>query len=223
MVVAAETKLVKLSIEKKGENIGYIDGAGDVIPESLEQIGYKVSRLDPEKITAASLSKFDAVVLGIRAYNTVQALQYKQPALLKYVENGGTVIVQYNVNRGLFVDSISPYKLDISRDRVTEEDAEVRFIAPNHPVLNTPNKITSKDFDGWVQERGLYFPDNWAQEFTPVLSMNDANEIPKKGSLLVAKHGKGYFIYTGLSFFRQFPEGVPGAYRLFANMISIGK
>ncbi|CAM4337387.1 PIG-L family deacetylase [Gillisia limnaea] len=223
LVVPAETKVVKLSIEKKGENIAYIDGAGDVIPENLEQIGYKVSRLDPEKISAASLSKFDAVVLGIRAYNTVEALQYKQPALLKYVENGGTVIVQYNVNRGLFVNSIAPYKLDISRDRVTEEDAEVRFIAPNHPILNSPNKISSTDFDGWVQERGLYFPDSWDQEFIPVLSMNDANKTPKDGSLLVAKYGKGYFIYTGLSFFRQFPEGVPGAYRLFANMISIGK
>lgn len=223
LVVPAETKLVKLDIRKKGENIGYIDGAGDVIPESLEQIGYTVSRLDPEKISAALLSRFDAVVMGVRAYNTVEDLQYKQPALLKYVENGGTLIVQYNVNRGLFVDSIAPYKLDISRDRVTEEDAEVRFLAPNHPILNSPNKISSADFDGWVQERGLYFPDRWAPEFTPVLSINDTNEAPKDGSLLVAKYGKGYFIYTGISFFRQFPEGVPGAYRLFANMISIGK
>ncbi len=223
LVVPAETKLVKLNIRKKGENIGYLDGAGDVIPESLEQIGYKVSRLDPGKISAASLSGFDAVVMGIRAYNTVEDLQFKQPALLKYVENGGTVIVQYNVNRGLVVDSIAPYKLNISRDRVTEEDAKVRFLAPNHPILNSPNKISSADFDGWVQERGLYFPDSWAPEFTPVLSMNDTNEIPKDGSLLVTKYGKGYFIYTGISFFRQFPEGVPGAYRLFANMISIGK
>ncbi|MFN4763490.1 PIG-L family deacetylase [Gillisia sp. Q332] len=223
LVVPAETKLVKLNIRKKGENIGYIDGAGDVIPESLEQIGYKVSRLDAGKISAASLSGFDAVVLGVRAYNTVEGLKFKQPALLKYVENGGTVIVQYNVNRGLVVDSIAPYKLNISRDRVTEEDAEVRFLAPNHPILNSPNKISSADFNGWVQERGLYFPNSWAPEFTPVLSMNDRNETPKDGSLLVSKYGKGYFIYTGISFFRQFPEGVPGAYRLFANMISIGK
>ncbi|MFO8148339.1 MAG: PIG-L family deacetylase [Gillisia sp.] len=223
LVTQAETKLVKLNISKKGENIGYIDGAGDVIPESLEQIGYQVSILDPEKITATSLSEFDAVVMGVRAYNTVEDLQYKQPSLLKYVENGGTLIVQYNVNRGLVVDSITPYKLNISRDRVTEEDAEVRFLAPNHPILNSPNKISSADFDGWVQERGLYFPDSWAPEFTPVLSMNDTNETPKDGSLLVAKYGKGYFIYTGISFFRQFPEGVPGAYRLFSNMISIGK
>ncbi|MFO7720680.1 MAG: PIG-L family deacetylase [Gillisia sp.] len=223
LVVPAETKLVKLNISKKGENIGYIDGAGDVIPESLEQIGYKVSRLDAGKISAASLSGFDAVVMGVRAYNTVEDLKFKQPALLKYVENGGTVIVQYNVNRGLVVDSIAPHKLNISRDRVTEEDAEVRFLAPNHPILNYPNKISNADFDGWVQERGLYFPDSWAPEFTPILSMNDRNETPKDGSLLVAKYGKGYFIYTGISFFRQFPEGVPGAYRLFANMISIGK
>ena len=223
LVVPAETKLVKLNIRKKGENIGYIKGAGDVIPENLEQIGYKVSRLDPEKISAASLSGFDALVMGVRAYNTVEELQYRQPAIFKYVENGGTVIVQYNVNRGLVVDSIAPYRLNISRDRVTEEDAEVRFLAPDHPILNAPNKISSTDFDGWVQERGLYFPDSWAPEFTPVLSMNDTNETPKDGSLLVAKYGKGYFIYTGISFFRQFPEGVPGAYRIFANMISIGK
>ncbi len=222
LVVPAETKLAKLDIRKKGENIGYIKGAGDAIPSSLEQIGYMVSEVDPASITSASLENFDAVVLGIRAYNTVDDLKYTQPALLKYVENGGTVIVQYNVSRGLVVNQIAPYNLNISRERVTEEDAEVRFLAPDHPILNTPNKITSVDFDGWVQERGLYFADSWAEEFTPVLSMNDTNESPKEGSLLVAKHGNGYFIYTGLSFFRQFPEGVSGAYRLFANMVSLG-
>src|SRR5690606_32933519 len=173
-------------------------------------------------ITPASLEKFDAVVLGIRAYNTVEELKFTQPSVLKYVENGGTVIVQYNVSNGLVVNQIAPYNLNISRERVTEEDAEIRFLAPDHPILNTPNKITSADFEGWVQERGLYFANSWAEEFTPVLSMNDTNEAPKEGSLLVARHGKGYFIYTGLSFFRQFPEGVSGAYRLFANMVSLG-
>lgn len=223
VVLPAETKLVKLNIEKRGQNIGYIEGAGDVIPESLEQIGYTVTRIPIGSITAKSLEKYDAVVMGIRAYNIIEELKYSQPALLKYVENGGNLIVQYNVSRGLQVNPIGPYDLSLSRDRVTEEDAPVRFLAKDHPILNSPNKITSKDFEGWVQERGLYFADSWAPQYTPILSLNDTNETPKEGALLVAKHGKGHFIYTGLSFFRQFPEGVPGAYRLFANIVSLGK
>lgn len=223
LVVPAETKLVKLDIKKNGEKIGYIEGAGDIVPQSLQQIGYQVSILDPGSLTAESLAEFDAVVLGIRAYNTVDELRYAQPALMKYIENGGTLIVQYNVSRGLVTDQLSPFELSLSRERVTEEDSEVRFLNPDHQVLNSPNKLTTADFDNWVQERGLYFADSWGPEFTPVLSMNDTNESPKDGSLLVAKFGKGHFIYTGLSFFRQFPEGVPGAFRLFANLVSIGK
>jgi len=223
LVLPSKTKLVKLNIQKKGENIGYIEGAGDVVPESLEQIGFAVTKIDPKSISASSLANFDAIVLGIRAYNTVDELKYKQPALLKYVENGGTLIAQYNVNRGIIVDQFAPFSIELSRERVTEENAEVRFLSPDHPVLNSPNKITAKDFENWVQERGLYFADKWAPEFTPILSMNDKNETPKNGSLLIAKYGKGYFIYTGLSFFRQFPEGVPGAFRLFSNLVSIGK
>jgi hypothetical protein len=121
------------------------------------------------------------------------------------------------------VDQFAPFSIELSHERVTEENAEVRFLSPDHPVLNSPNKITAKDFENWVQERGLYFANKWAPEFTPILSMNDKNETPKNGSLLIAKYGKGYFIYTGLSFFRQFPEGVPGAFRLFSNLVSIGK
>lgn len=223
LVLPAKTKLVKLDIKKKGESVGYIDGAGDVIPESLEQIGYKVTRIDPNEMNAASLAKFDAIVLGIRAYNTIDILKYKQPELLKYVENGGTLISQYNTNRGLVLDNLAPFKLQVSRDRVTEEDAEVEFVDPQNPVLNIPNKITQNDFENWVQERGLYFPNEWAPEFTPIFAMHDKNEASSKGSLLIAKYGKGHYIYTGLSFFRQFPEAVPGAFRLFANLISIGK
>ena len=223
LVLPAKTKLVKLDIKKKGELVGYIDGAGDVIPESLEQIGYKVIRIDPNDINANSLAKFDAIVLGIRAYNMVDLLKFKQAELLKYVENGGTLISQYNTNRGLVLDNIAPYKLELSRDRVTEEDAKVEFLNPQHPVLNSPNKITPKDFENWVQERGLYFSDSWAPEFTPIFAMHDKNEASSKGSLLIAKYGKGHYIYTGLSFFRQFPDAVPGAFRLFANLISIGK
>lgn len=223
LVLPSRTKLVKLNIQKKGENIGYIEGAGDVVPESLEQIGFSLTKIDPGAISASSIGTFDAIVLGIRAYNTVGELKHKQPALLKYVENGGTLIVQYNVNSGILADQFAPFPIELSRERVTEENAEVRFLSPDHPVLNSPNKITAKDFENWVQERGLYFAGSWAPEFTPILSMNDQNETPKNGSLLIAKYGNGYFIYTGLSFFRQFPEGVPGAFRLFSNLVSIGK
>ena len=223
VLLPSESKVVRLDIQKKGENIGYIEGAGDSVPESLEQIGYSVVTIKPEDITPEHLAKFDAIVVGIRAYNIVEELKFKQQMLLDFVENGGNMIVQYNTSRGIKVDNLAPYELKVSRDRVTQENAEVRLINPQHELLNFPNKITTKDFEGWTQERGLYFPDEWGSEFTPLLSMNDSGETPKDGSLLVAKHGKGHYIYTGLSFFREFPAGVSGAYRLFANMLSIGK
>lgn len=223
LIVPSRLKLAKIDLEKRGETIGYIEGAGDVVPESLEQIGYKVTKITPASISAANLKNFDAVVVGIRAYNTVEELKYKQDILFDYVKNGGTLIVQYNTNHGLVTNNLAPYDLQLSRDRVVEEDAAVDFLAKDHPVLNYPNKITQADFEGWVQERGLYFPDSWSKEFTPVLSMHDKGEPARNGSLLVAPYGKGYYIYTGLSFFREFPAGVPGAYRLFANLISIGK
>lgn len=223
VLLPSESKIVRLNIQKKGKNIGYIVGAGDVVPESLEQIGYKVSILKPEDINPETLSRFDAVVVGIRAYNTLETLKFKQQQLFDFVSNGGNMIVQYNTSHRLKVDNLAPYKLELSRDRVTDEMAEVKFLEPNHPILNSPNKITQADFNGWTQERGLYFPNSWGKEFTPILSMHDKGESAKKGSLLVAKYGKGYYIYTGLSFFREFPEGVSGAYRLFANMLSIGK
>ena len=223
VLLPSESKIVRLDIKKKGENIGYIQGAGDVVPESLQQIGYNVLTLKPEDINSETLSRFDAVVIGIRAYNVLDNLQFKQQQLFDFVKNGGNIIVQYNTSYRLKVDNLAPYNLKLSRDRVTNENAEVRFLNPNHPILNYPNKITQKDFEGWTQERGLYFPNEWGDEFTPILSMNDKGETPKDGSLLVAKHGKGHYIYTGLSFFREFPEGVSGAYRLFANMLSIDK
>ena len=143
--------------------------------------------------------------------------------MLDYVKEGGNLIVQYNTNRRLKTDNIAPYDLQLSRDRVTDENAEVKILEPNHPILNFPNKITTQDFESWVQERGLYFPNEWAEEFTPLLAMSDKGESSKEGSLLVAKYGKGNYIYTGLSFFREFPAGVSGAYRLFANLLSAGK
>jgi hypothetical protein len=224
ILMPAEAKVVRLNLVKKGNSIGYIKGAGDDVPEYLKQVGYQVTIIDPVDISENVLKEFDAVMVGIRAYNIVDELILKQPIILDYVKNGGNVIVQYNTNHRLKVkDNIAPYKLQLSRDRVTEENAKVKFLDKDHEILNFPNKITSHDFDGWVQERGLYFPDEWADEFTPILSFNDKGESPKNGSLLVAKYGKGYYMYTGLSFFRELPAGVPGAYKLLTNMISIGK
>ena len=219
----SETKLVRLNIEKKGQIIGYIHGAGDAVPTALRQMGYTVVELNEDDITPEKLENFDAVVLGIRLYNISERAKFYQKFLHGYVENGGTLIVQYNTSRGIKVEEVAPYSLKLSHDRVTEEDADVRIINPTHELLNYPNKITQKDFEGWVQERGLYFPSEWDSHFEIILSMNDANESPKNSSLLVAKYGKGSFIYTGLSFFRELPAGVSGAYKLFANMVSIGK
>ncbi|MEW7278550.1 PIG-L family deacetylase [Aquimarina sp. 2201CG1-2-11] len=224
VILPAKTKVVRLNIKKKGQNIGYIEGAGDVVPQSLQQIGYKVTTISPESITVQNLQSYDAVVVGIRAYNTIEELKFKQQYLLEYVKNGGNLIVQYNTNRRLKVtDNLGPYPFKLSRDRVTDENAKINFLVPEHPILNTPNKISAADFDGWVQERGLYFPNEWSQEYTAIFGSNDKGESEKKGALLVAKYGKGHYIYTGLSFFREFPAGVPGAFRLFANLLSLGK
>ncbi|MDX1942186.1 MAG: PIG-L family deacetylase [Saprospiraceae bacterium] len=221
----AAAKVVKIDIKKTGDRIGYYMGAGDEIPASLKQIGYQVTLLEDGDLTPDALKRFDAVIMGVRAYNTKPRLRFAQSSLMKYVENGGTLIVQYNTSNDLVlpVAEIAPYPLKISRDRTTVEEAQVRFLKPEHPVLNFPNKITKKDFDGWVQERGLYFPNEWAPEFEAVLSCNDPGEPARDGGLLVTKYGSGYYIYTGYSFFRELPAGVSGAFRLFANMISIGK
>ncbi len=219
----AEAKIVRADIRKKGGLIGYVPGAGDEIQQSLQQIGYNVKILDAADITEQNLKRFDAVVLGIRAYNTQERIANWQPQLLAYVKGGGVVVAQYNTTSDLKTKEIGPFPLDISRDRVTDETAEVRILAPDHPLMNTPNKITADDFKGWVQERGLYFPNKWDGAWTSILSCNDPGEKPLDGGLLVAKSGSGYFIYTGYSWFRQLPAGVPGAYRLFANMVSLGE
>jgi LmbE family N-acetylglucosaminyl deacetylase len=223
IIMPSEAKVVRLNIKKKGQLVGYIQGAGDAIPTSLRQIGYTVVELSNDDITPDKLKNFDAIILGIRAYNTEDRAKFYQKNLHNYVENGGTLIAQYNTNHRVKVDEVAPYSLKLSRDRVTDENAEVRIINPTHELINFPNKITSEDFNGWVQERGLYFPNEWDSHFEPILSMNDKNETEKNGSLLVAKYGKGNFIYTGLSFFRELPAGVAGAYKLFTNMVSIGK
>ena len=219
----AQAKLVRADIRKKGDRIGYIPGAGDDIPESLRQIGYSVKILSEPEITAKNLAQFSAVVLGIRAYNTQDRISNWLPELFAYVNEGGVVIAQYNTLADLKTNQFGPYPLEISRDRVTDENAQVRVLAPDNPLMNLPNKITPKDFDGWVQERGLYFPNKWDPAWTPILSCNDPKEKPLDGGLLVAKSGKGFFVYTSYSWFRQLPAGVPGAYRLFANMLSLGQ
>lgn len=224
VMLESQAKVVHVPIEKAGDRVGYIMGAGDAIPENLEQIGYEVTLLEDKDITPENLQTFDAIIMGVRAYNTVDRLQFHQPKLLDYVKNGGTMIVQYNTSYRLKVpmEEIGPYPLQLSRDRVTVEEAPVRFLKPDHPVLNYPNKITAKDFEGWQQERGLYFPNEWDERYEAILSSNDPGEDPKDGGLLVAKYGEGYYVYTGYSWFRELPPGVPGAFRIFANLISLG-
>jgi len=223
VMMPATAKLVKIQLEKLGNKIGYIDGAGDKVPESLRQVGYQVDMLDIEDIKVSTLTPYTAIIIGIRALNTKENLKYKTEDLHQYVENGGNLVFQYNTTRGLKVKDFLPYPLQLSRDRVSDENAEIRVLAPDHPVMNTPNKITQKDFDGWVQERGLYFPNEWDENYTAILSSNDKGEDPKDGSLLIAPYGKGFVIYTGISWFRELPAGVPGAFRLFTNILSLGK
>jgi len=216
-------KVVKLDVERRGETIGYIMGSGDEVADGLRHLGYDVSLLSDDDLESGDLGRFDAIVAGIRAYNTRERLAIVQPRLLQYVEQGGTLIVQYNVSRGLVTEDIGPYPFTIGRDRVSEEDAAVTILAPEHPVLQYPNTITQKDFDAWVQERGLYFATEWDNRYETVLASHDAQEPETAGGLLFARYGDGVFIYSGISWFRQLPAGVPGAYRLFANLISSGQ
>ncbi|WP_281239560.1 PIG-L family deacetylase [Flavobacterium praedii] len=218
---ASELKCIRLDLKTNVESIAYIMGAGDDVPKSLTQMGYKVSLLKTEEITPEKLESYDVVMTGIRAYNTIQALANKQEILFDFVKGGKTMIVQYNTTDDLVTTNIAPFPLKISKDRVTEENAEVRFLTLNHPVLNYPNIITPNDFKGWKQEQGLYYPKEYDKAFTPILSSNDKGESAKEGALLIAPYGKGNYIYTGLSLFRELPEGVPGAFKLISNMISI--
>jgi len=225
----AEAKLARLDVKVRAKRVGYIMGAGDEVATAIRQMGCAVTMLDAAEM-AKDLSVYDAIVLGVRAYNTEEWLRYYQPKLMDYVKNGGTVIVQYVtpgsggfIQNGLKVSQLGPYPFTVARDRVTEEDAKMTFLNPQHPLLNTPNKLTEADFTGWVQERGIYFAVDLDKAYEPIFSTNDTGEAPKTGSLIYARHGKGHYIYTGIVFFRQLPAGVPGAYRLFANLLSVGK
>ncbi|WP_162628021.1 PIG-L family deacetylase [Arcticibacterium luteifluviistationis] len=218
----AEIELVKLDLKKKGKKVGYIQGAGDDIPEALKQIGYSVDFLSEEDLSK-DLSGYQAILVGIRAYNVHEWLPFYHDKLMTYVKNGGNLIAQYQTSRGSekFTDKMGPYPFNLTRDRVSEEDAEVRFLNVDEPILNKPNKLGSADFNDWVQERGLYFASDWETNYSGVFSMNDKNESPKSGSLIYTKYGSGNYVYTGISFFRELPAGVSGAYRLMANLISM--
>jgi LmbE family N-acetylglucosaminyl deacetylase len=218
----AALRLIPLETKAKGR-LGYIMGSGDEIPEILKDMGYDVVLLDDDMLTAETLNGFDAIVAGIRAYNTRERLKFAQPLLMDFVKNGGKYIVQYNVNTGLHTTEMGPYSFSIGRSRIVEEDADMRFLVTQHPILNMPNAITRDDFNGWVQERGLYFAEQWDQRYTPIFAGHDTGERDLQGGTLYGEYGKGVFIYTSLAFFRQLPAGVPGAFRLFQNMLAAGK
>ena len=222
----ARQRAVAFDVAVTAKKIGFLPGAGDDIPAALAQLGCTVTTLTGADLTAQKLAALDAVVIGVRAFNTRDDLAANLPALFAWVEAGGTVVAQYNrPGRDIKTDRLAPYALTLGGNdaRVTDEDAAITLLEPTHPAFNSPNKLTAADWSGWVQERGAYFGTTWGAEFTPLLACNDAGEAPQKGALLVARHGKGYYVYTGLGFFRQLPAGVPGAYRLFANLISLGK
>jgi hypothetical protein len=217
-------KFVLADVKTAGHRIGYIEGAGDKVPQALEQMGYEVVLLKEKDVTAATLRSFDAILTGVRAYDVHDWLTARHEALMDYVKGGGNLIVQYNRdNLGQVNSNIGPYGFAVSNIRVTDENARVNFLQPEHPVLNFPNKITDKDFDGWIQERGIYFAGQIDPAYETVLSMKDPGEQEQKGSLVIANFGKGKFVYTGLVFFRELPAGVPGAYRLLANIIALNQ
>jgi hypothetical protein len=208
----------------KDLQVGYVMGAGDEIPTVLQQIGMKVTQIQPDKLANVDLSAYGTIVLGVRAYETQPEVVKNNQKLLDFVSNGGTLVVQNNNDVGDFNGAhLTPYPATLSRARVSVEEAPVTILAPNDPVLHSPNEITQKDFDGWVQERGLYFMSSWDEHFKPLLSCHDPGEPEQKGGLLLASYGKGTYIYTGYAFFRQLPAGVPGAIRLFVNLVSAGK
>jgi LmbE family N-acetylglucosaminyl deacetylase len=217
----AVAKAVRADIRKRGTRVGYIMGSGDDVPNILRQVGYEVTLLSDNDLDRGDFSMYDAVVTGVRAYNTRKRLRLAHEKLMQYVEGGGTMVVQYNTSgNDLAVPEPGPYPFKISRDRVTVEEAPVKLLAPTHALLTTPNKITEADFNGWIQERGLYFTSEWDPRYTTVLASNDPGEPEKPGGQLVAKHGKGTFIYTSYAWWRQLPAGVPGAIRAFVNLVS---
>ena len=221
IVLPFSPKIKKLNLILPRKKVGYLMGAGDLVYENLKSIGLDIELININEIENGDLDRFNTIVMGIRAYNVNNELNSKNKLLFDYVKRGGNLLIQYNTTRNLVTNKLTPFLLNLSRDRVTKEDSPVKILTPLHRALNFPHKITSEDFKNWVQERGLYFPSKWDKKFIPILSMNDKNENEKLGSLLIGNYGEGKVIYTGLSFFRQIPSGVTGAYRLLINLISL--
>ena len=216
----ATLHLVGLDIKTTGKNIGYIEGAGDLIPQSIEQLGYHVTKITSAAVSTADLSKFDAIITGIRAYNINSLLRPLQTKLLEYVREGGVLLIQYNKNGQMVTDNIGPYPFIVSGDRVTEEEVAVKWLLPDHPALHVPNQLQAADFDGWIQERGLYFTRDADPHYSRLFEMHDSDSQPLDGSTLVCNYGKGKYVYSCLDFFRELPAGVPGAFRLFVNLLA---
>ena len=216
----AQVRLVPLAIAVPAGRVGYVMGSGDSVAADLRNVGFTIDELDDEALRAGDLSRYAAIVIGVRAFNVRAAVRAARPRLLAYAERGGTLIAQYHTLDG--TGPIGPYPLTLGHERITDETAAPTALDPRHPILQRPNRIGPADWEGWVQERGLYFGQTWDPRYKPLLRFSDPGEGPLDGALLVAAHGKGRFIYTGLAFFRQLPAGVPGAYRLLANLIAGG-
>ncbi|HVZ55525.1 MAG TPA: hypothetical protein VG870_02605, partial [Chitinophagaceae bacterium] len=221
----AVTRIQQLDLKTYGHRIGYIVGAGDKVPAALDQMGFEVTLLGDKELSRGNLQQYDAIIAGVRAYNTNEWLNAHFEQLMAYIRDGGNLIVQYNTSSqiGPVRAKIGPYPFDITRTRVTDETAAVGFLQPEHPVLNFPNRITREDFTGWVQERSIYHASHWDAHFQTILTMHDPGEAPDDGSLIIAPYGRGFFTYTGLVFYRELPAGVPGAYRLMANLIALNR
>jgi len=219
----AKASIGKIEMIVPDVSVAYINGSGDEVAENLHNVGVDIQEVDQSVWMSESLNQFDVAVVGIRAFNTLDNAAQLKTSLQKFAEDGGTVIVQYQTSRGLKIDDFAPHKLRVGRDRISQEDATLRFVNPKHALVNTPNKITQIDLDNWVQERGLYFASEWGEEYEPIFAGNDTGEDEKQGMLLVADVGEGKFVYTGLSFFRELPAGVPGAYRIMMNLLALGE
>ncbi|MEO8218798.1 MAG: PIG-L family deacetylase [Acidobacteriota bacterium] len=222
MLPPATSRLVRVDVKHAGTHVGYIMGPGDDVPAALRQVGYDVTLLTDAEIESGPLARYDTIIAGVRAFNVREALKRNTSRLMEYVKNGGTFIVQYNTPDKTVAEHFSPYPMKLSGDRVTVETASITLLAPQNALLTSPNAIGPSDFDSWVQERGLYFASEWDPHFTAIMASHDPGEKDLPGGTLVADYGKGKYIYTSYAWFRQLPAGVPGAYRLFANMVSAG-
>jgi hypothetical protein len=219
----ASSTLTHTDVKTLANRIGYVVGAGDLIPDALRQLDCSVTLLSADDLKTGDLSRFDAIVTGVRAYTVRPDLRANRQRLMDYVRNGGTLVVQYDAIQTDDTFGLAPYPFKVSRDRVSVEEAPVTLLLPGHPLLRLPNKITDADFKGWVQERGLYFARDWDKRYEAPLASADPGEKPSAGGLLFAHFGKGVYIFTAYSWFRQLPAGVPGAYRIFANLLSAGQ